>query len=135
MKEEIRVPPGLPVSGYYEHYKHVHGMPIGEYVYYVVNVGIHTETSEYLAMYQPLYPSSVYLAGKFWDVRPMHAREKRTWWQWLFLFWQPRERCGFLDPKIINGKEVKRFTLIEDLVIIEKLEKIRKEMYGDVDAL
>lgn len=100
--------PENPKPGFYYHYKHTKDMSVGEYAYEVLNVGNHTETDEYLVVYRPLYQSSVYTAGKMWDVRP-HAM--------------------FMENVVVNGEEKERFTLIVDPEIISQLEEIKNKMY------
>ncbi len=100
--------PEHPQPGFYYHYKHDPSKPLNNYAYEVLNIGSHTETDEYMVIYRPLYPSSVYLAGKMLDVRP-HAM--------------------FMENVIVDGIEKMRFTPITDPETIRQLEVIKKEMY------
>lgn len=100
--------PENPKLGFYYHYKHAPEMSVGEYAYEVLNIGNHTETDEYVVVYRPLYKSSVYIAGKMWDVRP---------------------HTMFMENVIVDGVEKMRFTPITDPEILAQLEMIKKEMY------
>ena len=62
-----------------------------------------------LVVYRPLYEASVYKAGKLFDIRPLEM--------WM----------GNVEK---DGRVLARFKKIEDTESIEKLERIKHEMYG-----
>jgi len=109
MKAELIFPSNAPHPGFYYHHKHTPDMSVGEYAYEVLNVGNHTETDEYLVIYRPLYESSVYKAGKMWDVRPL---------------------AMFMEPVTVNGEIKPRFAPITDVATIKQLEEIRDVLYS-----
>ena len=104
-------PENVPEKGLYYHYKHD---PVGEvnnYAYRMVGVGLHTEEDGlWMVVYRPIYPSSVYTAGKFFDVRPL------TMW---------------MEDVTKDGKIFPRFKKITDPAVITELEKIEKEIYAE----
>ncbi|MES2985784.1 MAG: DUF1653 domain-containing protein [Patescibacteria group bacterium] len=106
----MKIPTNIPVKGaFYYHYKHNPNGSMNNYVYQVVGVGYHTEEDDvHFVVYQPIYESSVYKAGKFFDIRPLEM--------WM----------GNVE---IDGESVSRFTLITDEKVIEGLTRIRDEMY------
>lgn len=109
----LKVPTKVPEKGFYYHYKHD---PVGEvnnYAYEVLGVGHHTEDDcrpedANMAIYRPLYESSVYKAGKLFDLRPLEM---------------------FMEDVIKDGKTFPRFQKITDENIIAQLEKIVGDMY------
>lgn len=111
----MKIPTKVPVNGSYYHYKHDPHGSINNYAYEVVGVGCHTEDDcrpedANMVVYRPLYESSVYKAGKLFDLRPLDM--------WM----------GNEDK---TGKNLPRFTRITDLVIVTQLQEIRKQMYGE----
>ena len=105
----VTIPKVRPENGFYYHYKHTSG-DINNYAYEVVGVGHHTEDEvTNFVIYRPLYESSVYLAGKMFDVRPLEM---------------------FMEEVTKDGKTFPRFTKITDPEIITKLEKVKGEMYS-----
>ena len=101
-----------PEKGFYYHYKHDPAGSINNYAYEVVNIAHHTEIDgldeSAMVVYAPLYESSVYKAGKHWDVRPISM---------------------FMETVEKEGKTIQRFRKITDPQIISELEKIKKMMY------
>ena len=72
----MKIPSRVPEKGFYYHYKHDPSGPINNYAYEIVGVGCHTEDDcrpedENLVVYRPLYESTVYKAGKLFDIRPL----------------------------------------------------------------
>lgn len=107
------IPKVVPEKGFYYHYKHDSTGEINNYTYEVIGTGYHTEDdcrSEDVNMvvYLPLYESSVYKAGKFFDIRPL---------------------LMFMENINKDGKTFPRFTKIIDPDIILKLQEIKKQMY------
>ena len=101
----------IPEKGFYYHYKHDPAGPLNNYAYEVIGVGHHTEQDgTYFVVYRPIYESSVYLEGKFFDVRPLEM---------------------FMEDKEIEGKMVERFKKITDESAISELTKIAQKMYGE----
>lgn len=101
-------------KGFYYHYKHDPSREINDYAYEVLNVAHHTEIDDWdngaFVIYRPLYDrAKVYKAGKHYDARPFTM---------------------FTEKVTKEGKIFPRFKKIEDKKIIEKLKKIREEMYG-----
>lgn len=99
--------------GFYYHYKHDPSGAINNYAYEVLNIAHHTEIDgleeSAMVVYQPLYSTAaVYQEGKHWDVRP------------LAMFAETVEK---------NGVTMNRFTRITDETVLEKLNRIRNEMY------
>jgi hypothetical protein len=112
----MKIPTKVPEKGFYYHYKHDPSGSVGNYAYEVVGVGCHTEDDcrpedQNMVVYRPLYESSVYKAGKLFDIRPLDM---------------------FMEdvPKGEGGKMIPRFLKIYDQKTISELEKIRDEMYG-----
>ena len=88
-------------------------LPINNYAYEVVGVGCHTEDDcrpedVNMVVYRPLYESSVYRAGKLFDLRPLEM---------------------WMGEVILNDEKIPRFNKIDDPVIVEQLETIKKKMY------
>ena len=78
-----------------------------------MGVGCHTEENcrpedAYVVVYRPLYPSSVYVNGKMFDVRP------------LGMFTETVERDGVERP---------RFTPVTDPAAVAELSTVRDGMY------
>ncbi len=110
----MKIPTKVPESGFYYHYKHDLSGPINNYAYEVVGVGCHTEDDcraedTNMVVYRPLYESSVYKAGKLFDLRPLDM--------WM----------GNISK---DGKTFPRFSKIIDSLIIAKLEEIKNQMYS-----
>lgn len=110
----LKIPNKIPEKGYYYHYKHDPSVSVNNYAYEVIGVGMHTEDDcrpedANLVIYRPIYESSVYKAGKFFDLRPLEM--------WM----------GNVEK---DGESIPRFTKITDANIISQLEKIRREMYS-----
>jgi len=109
----MKIPEKVPENGFYYHYKHNQNGEINDYAYEVIGVGCHTEEDcrpedANMVVYRPLYESSVFKAGKLFDLRPLEM---------------------WMGNVMKEGKEIKRFQKITDLKKIEKLEKIRNGMY------
>ncbi|MEK7134632.1 MAG: DUF1653 domain-containing protein [Patescibacteria group bacterium] len=110
----MKIPTKIPSNGFYYHYKHDPDGPIGNYAYEVVGVGCHTEDDcrpedANMVVYRPLYESSVYKAGKLFDLRPLEM---------------------WMGEVVLNDKKIPRFNKINDPAIIERLEIIKKKMYA-----
>ena len=110
----MNIPTKIPSNGFYYHYKHDPDGPIGNYAYEVVGVGCHTEDDcrpedANMVVYRPLYESSVYKAGKLFDLRPLEM---------------------WMGEVVLNDKKILRFNKINDPAIIERLEIIKKKMYA-----
>ncbi len=111
----MKIPKKIPENGFYYHYKHDSLGPINNYAYEVVGVGCHTEDNccpedANMVVYRPLYESSVYKAGKLFDLRPLEM--------WM----------GNITK---DGKTFPRFSKIIDSTIIAKLKEIKKQMYSE----
>ncbi|MBY0376737.1 DUF1653 domain-containing protein [Patescibacteria group bacterium] len=105
----IKKPENTPEVGFYYHYKHNPSGDINNYAYEVIGVGCHTEEDDtFMVIYRPLYESSVYTAGKLYDVRPLDM---------------------FLEEVKKDGKSFPRFEKISDANVISELENIKREMY------
>lgn len=110
----MKIPTQVPKPGFYYHYKHNPSGPVNNYAYEFVAVGVHTEDDcrpedQNLCIYRPLYESSVFKAGKLYDVRPLEM--------WM----------GNVE---IDGKTVSRFSRIGNPEIQYELRKISFKMYG-----
>ncbi len=110
----MKIPSRVPVNGFYYHYKHDPNGAVNNYAYEVVGVGSHTEDDcrpedANLVVYRPLYESSVYKAGKLFDLRPLDM---------------------WMGDVAKDGKTFPRFSPITDATIISQLEEIRQKMYG-----
>jgi hypothetical protein len=97
-------------TGFYYHYKHTPDASFNYHAYEVIGTGWHTEVkNEYFVIYRPLYKEAfVYKKGKIFDVRPLNM---------------------FLEKVKKDGKIFPRFKQIKDKKLIQKLTKIRNEMY------
>ena len=109
----MKIPHRIPEKGFYYHYKHDPNGPVSNYAYEVMGVGCHTEDNcrpedANMVVYRPLYPATVYSAGKFFDLRPLEM--------WM----------GMVNK---GGNIVSRFTKITDPEIIAQLKSIKKKMY------
>ena len=109
----MNIPKVVPEKGFYYHYKHNPDGEINNYAYEVIGTGYHTENNcrfedVNMVVYLPLYESSVYKAGKFFDIRPLSM---------------------FMESVPKGGKIIPRFQKIVDSNIILKLQEIRKQMY------
>jgi len=112
----MKIPEKIPAKGFYYHYKHDPSGPVNNYAYEVVGVGYHTEDNcrpedANMVIYRPLYESSVYKAGKFFDLRP------------LGMFMESVTKDGVVRP---------RFQKIEDTTVIAQLKAIKDKMYEGV---
>ena len=110
----MKKPEKIPEKGFYYHYKHDPSGSVNNYAYEVVGVGCHTEDDcrpedANMVVYRPLYESSVYTAGKLFDLRPLDM--------WM----------GNVTK---NGGVFPRFTMITAPSIISELEAIKKQMYS-----
>lgn len=111
----LEAPNKIPENGFYYHYKHDPKKEVGNYAYEVLGVGFHTEDDsreedKNLVVYRPLYESSVYKAGKFFDIRPLSM---------------------FLEKVTKDEKTFDRFAKITDPDTLVKLKTIKSKMYGD----
>lgn len=109
----IKVPKTIPEKGYYYHYKHDPKGDVNNYAYEVIGVGCHTEDDcreqdQNLMVYRPLYKSSVYEAGRLFDIRPLEM---------------------WMEDVEVDGVSVPRFKLITDEEVIAQLDDIRTDMY------
>ena len=109
----MKIPTKVPENGFYYHYKHDPAGAVNDYAYEVVGVGCHTEEDcrpedSNMVVYRPLYESSVYKAGKLFDLRPLEM--------WM----------GDVEKE---GKTFPRFQKITSPNIIAALEEVKKTMY------
>ncbi len=109
----IKIPARVPEKGFYYHYKHDPAGSFNNYAYEVVGVGCHTEDDcrpidVHLVVYRPLYESSVYKAGKLFDIRPLEM---------------------FLEEVTKEGSTFPRFKRITDPALIAQLNEVRQMMY------
>lgn len=114
----LPIPKRVPESGFYYHYKHDPKGLVNNYAYEVVGVGFHTEDDarsgeEHFLIYRPLYEASVYKASKDLGISCFDARPLEMW----------------MEEVTKDGRTFPRFQRITDPVVIEKLEKIKTEMY------
>lgn len=117
MTRELNRPDRMPEPGYYYHYKHDPSSPINNYAYFIHGVGVHTEDDcrpedQFMQVYQPLYDAKVYELGKMFDLRPLHM---------------------FYETAVVNGKDVPRFSKIDDPAVRAQLRAIKKRMYPPLD--
>ena len=94
-------------KGFYCHYKHDPMGVVGNYMYEVLGVGLHTEDRGYLVVYRPLYQNT-FLENANYCLRPYDM---------------------FIESVTKDGKTFPRFQKITDTEIIAKLEQIRDTMY------
>jgi hypothetical protein len=112
--ESLQPPARVPEPGFYYHYKHDPAGPENGYAYEVLGVGHHTEAEStspdtYMVAYRPLYDwALVYKLGKLFDLRPLDM---------------------FLEDVHKPEYEGSRFNKITDPALIERLTKLRDEMY------
>jgi hypothetical protein len=109
-----QIPTDIPEQAFYYHYKHDPAGTINNYAYEVMGVGYHTEDDcrpldVNLVVYRPIYDSSVYVAGKFFDIRPLDM---------------------FMESVTKDGKTFPRFQKIIDEDVISQLKTIRDRMYS-----
>jgi len=110
----MKIPTKVPEKGFYYHYKHDPNGEFNNYAYEVVGVGVHTEDDcrpedASMVVYRPIYESSVYTAGKLFDLRPLEM---------------------WMGDVTKDDKTFPRFKKITDPEVIAKLEEIREEMYS-----
>jgi hypothetical protein len=105
-KYNMKYPPRPIVGAFYYHKKHTEES-INNYAYEVIGFSVHTETSEILVAYKPLYENDL-LKKESLDffVRPL----------------------SMFTTEDVEG-EMARFKLIEDEEIIEGLKRIKKELH------
>jgi len=113
----MKIPTRMPLNGFYYHYKHDPHEPLNNYAYEVIGVGCHTEDDcrpedANMVIYRPLYESSVYKAGKLFDLRPLDM---------------------WMGDVTKDGKTFPRFSKITDSEIIAQLQEIKTKMYGSFD--
>ena len=110
----MKIPARVPESVFYYHYKHDEKGPVNTYAYEVIGVGCHTEDDcrpedANMVVYRPLYESSVYKAGKLFDLRPLDM--------WM----------GNVTK---DDRTFPRFQKITDMAVIAELEVIKNQMYS-----
>ena len=110
----MQAPHKVPETGFYYHYKHDPNGEVYDYAYEVIGVGAHTEDDcrpddKFMVVYRPLYESSVFKAGRLFDIRPLEM--------WM----------GNVTK---NEKTFPRFQKIKDQEVIAKLLAVRLNMYG-----
>lgn len=108
------LPNNIPTPGFYYHYKHDPAGEVNNYAYEVLGIGFHTEDDcrpedVHLVVYRPLYESSVYKAGKYFDVRPLSM---------------------FMEAVTKDNRTFPRFTKITNSKVILELEENRDVMYS-----
>ena len=108
------IPARVPEKGFYYHYKHDPAGSVNNYAYEVMGTGCHTEDDcrpedANLVVYRPLYESSVYKAGKLFDIRPLGM---------------------FMENVTKDGKTFPRFEKITDAAVIAELETIKRATYA-----
>jgi len=109
----INAPAKVPQNGFYYHYKHDPSGEMNNYAYEVCGVGAHTEEDGiFLVVYRPLYESSVYKAGKLFDIRPLEM---------------------WMGDVTKEGKTFPRFSRITDQEVLAQLEVIKENMYPRED--
>lgn len=109
----MKIPTEFPEPGFYYHYKHDPKGLVDNYAHEVIGVGCHTEDGcrpedVNMVIYRPLYESSVYKSGRFYELRPLEM---------------------WMGNVIKDGITFPRFAKIIDPVVIAKLEEIKKRMY------
>ncbi len=109
----MKIPTVTPEPGFYYHYKHDFSGSVNNYAYEVLGTGCHTEDDcrpedANLVVYRPLYESSVYKAGKLFDIRPLEM---------------------FMEDIVKDGKKFPRFQKITDEAIVQQLHAIKSQMY------
>lgn len=112
--EHLDLPENMPLPGFYYHYKHDSEGDEYNYAYELVGIGHHTEEDcrpedAFVAVYRPLYESAlVFRSGKLFDIRPLSM---------------------FTEIVVKDGKELPRFSYIEDPLLIQRLSHKRDLMY------
>lgn len=132
----LDIPTRIPEPGFYYHYKHDPAGPINNYAYEVIGNGFHTEDDcrpidHNLVVYRPIYESTVFKAGKFYDIRPLSMFMESVAAPIRQTDQDPTQQSA--DSSSANDfmpKLLPRFTKIDDPSIISKLEEIRSNMYG-----
>lgn len=110
----MKTPTEFPEASFYYHYKHDPNGSVNNYAHEVIGIGCHTEDDcrpedANMVIYRPLYESSVYKAGRFFELRPLEM--------WMANITK-------------DGIALARFTKIIDPVVIAELEEIKRRMYG-----
>lgn len=110
----MKLPTAVPENGFYYHYKHDPSGSINNYAYEVIGVGCHTEDDcrpedANMVVYRPLYDSSVFKAGKLFDLRPLEM---------------------WMGDVTKEGRTFPRFGRITDPDVIAQLTVIRNQMYS-----
>ena len=113
----MKIPNITPEPGFYYHYKHDPSGTVNNYAYEVLGTGCHTEEDcrpedANLVVYRPLYESSVYKAGRFFDIRPLEM---------------------FMENVTKENKTFPRFQKITDPGTITQLKTIQRQMYSPVN--
>lgn len=94
-------------KGFYFHFKRDKNGDLGNYAYEVIGVGLNTETRTESVIYRPLYKSE-HLDSHDLYIRPLNMFEEFV---------------------MVNNNQVKRFELVTDPELINKLIEIRGKMY------
>ncbi|MDB5204884.1 MAG: hypothetical protein JWP09_912 [Candidatus Taylorbacteria bacterium] len=110
----LTIPTKVPENGFYYHYKHNPEGVINDYVYEVVGIGHHTEDDcrpedTLMVVYRPIYESTVYTAGKLFDLWPLEI---------------------WMEDVTKDGKTFPRYQKITDPNTIQELKLIRDKMYN-----
>lgn len=107
----MQAPARVPKLGFYYHYKHDPKGEINNYAYEVCGVGAHTEEDgTFFVIYRPIYESSVYKAGKLFDVRPLDM---------------------WMEDVTKDGKTFPRFSPITDAAVLAQIKEIKARMYPE----
>lgn len=111
----MKIPTEKLLPGFYRHYKHDINGEFGNYTYEVLGIGVHTEDDcriddANMVIYRTLY-------------YPLGSLNKKD----LYCL---RPLAMFMGTITKNDQTFSRFTRIEDVEEIAKLEIIKKEMYG-----
>jgi hypothetical protein len=109
----LTIPTHVPETGFYYHYKYDPSGAFNYHAYEVMGTGCHTEDEcrpedANMVVYRPIYESSVYTAGKLFDIRPL---------------------AMFMESVPKDGRTFPRFSKITDRELIKKLEALRDIMY------
>lgn len=140
MRMPLNIPTRIPEPGFYYHYKHDLAGPINNYAYEVIGNGFHTEDDcrpidHNLVVYRPIYESTVYKAGKFYDIRPLSMFMESVVVPIKQADQEPTQQSTQqpTDSSFVNDSEPKllpRFAKIDDPSIVSALEEIKNKMYG-----
>lgn len=105
----MNIPPIIPETGFYMHYKHDSSLMPHDHMYEVVGLARNTEEKTFSVLYRPLYENDWFPPAKY----------------------QSRPLDMFLETVEKDGQTTPRFKHITDAALVAELAEVRKQMYPE----